>query len=159
MVYHVERRINNGPWEEIANSGEITAVATTDDPNLYYTDWTYTIPVESTSGTYEYHIWVDLSNRCEYNAHAYNRYDSVVLGTSTQKGSFFEMIRSFIASLFGGFRGTSKQNGEIPFMGPAAPITGILRPTGVKSPQLGTFYPALNIIKACKEMWFTVFVP
>ena len=160
MVYHVERKVNNGTFEEIANSGEITAVATTDDPNLYYTDWTYTIPVESTSGTYEYHIWVDLSNRCEYNAHAYNRYDSVVLGTSTQKGSFFEMIRSFIASLFGSFRGTSKQNGETPFMGPAAPGGGgTMCITGANSPKLCTFYPALNIIKQCKHIYFTIFVP
>ena len=160
MVYHVERRINSGSWQEIANSGEITAVATTDNPNIYYTDWTYTLPVESTSGTYEYHIWVQIW--CDHKPTALNtNTNSAILGASTQKGSLFDIIKSFLSSLFGSFRGQPYNIAETPFMGPAGPtsiVPTILRPTGVNSPQLGTFYPALNIIKQCKHLYFTVYV-
>ncbi len=158
MIYHVERSINGGPWEEIANSGEITAVATTENPNLYYADWTYTLPIETAKGTYQYHIWVQIW--CDHKPTALNRNaESSILGASNQRGSLIDIIKRFLSSLFSTFRGKPYDIAETPFMGPAGPITpAILHPTGVNSLQLGTFYPATNIIKECKHLYFTVYV-
>lgn len=146
MIYYVEQ---NG--QEITHSDPITAIEVTGEAGRYYTNWTYTIPSDGI-GTANYRIWVGII--CAYKTAAV-RSQTAVLGTDTTiKIGVFDPLIGFIRSILA-------PKSDQPAASPAPSLNNpdsytIIRPTGVNTLQLGTFYPASDIEKGCYEVKFTI---